>query len=668
MIEYVGLHKTLPTTFSKPFLAAAMIVLTLALHGYSATMPSIAIVRVQTTLSLNYVPTQYGAGSASKLYGWLREKDGDKSVADKTVLLTVMGWGSNWTYTLTTDSQGYYGMIYTNNNGTFNWAEARFNGDTTYLPSSSGKARLDGQPPSVVSTSSTVTLTSTGSVTQSITVATTIVSNAGSTTHSIASTVSSNTLTNSTQLTTRTISAASSPTITKTSSSFSTASTIVTQTSSSITRVSTTTTSTTTKTSGTSTYATTKSSSVTTTTQTTNANAHTSVLPYGQSQPLNGASSPGAYYYNGRTYVTWQGANLAIYVASHTSATGWSAPVLVADNPLGPPTNDDHGAPAIIVDNNGHIHIMYGSHDSAQKYAKSAKPEDISAWTAMPGPVPPNRGSTYPQLLKDSSGNLHVIYRSNRVGDPLTSNLVEDIITSTDGGVTWSSPQDMINVYSGDVNDRVYLLAGGAEYESKSNRIHVAWVRHYAILSLRLNVYYAYLDLKDNKMYAIDGTNLGSTIDETEANAHCKVVDSRRYATNQARVRADSAGKPYIIYSENTASGWQYLFTRWTGSAWSAPAAITSSRDAACEFFIHSSTNIEAYLIPTADHPLEKWAWNGAIWSRVSTIMPGGLMLAFPMEVVNGVDLKIVFCEINTDAPNRYTLSNLRIFAYGESS
>jgi hypothetical protein len=342
--------------------------------------------------------------------------------------------------------------------------------------------------------------------------------------------------------------------------------------------------------------------------------------------------------------------------------------VLVAENPLGPPTNDDHGAPAIIVDNNGHIHITYGSHDSAQKYAKSTNPEDISAWTAMPGPVPSNRGSTYPQLLKDSSSNLHVIYRSSRVGDPLTSNLVEDIITSTDGGATWSSPQDMINVYSGDVNDRVYLLAGGAEYERTSNRIHVAWVRHYDILGLRLNVYYAYLDLNDNKMYAIDGTNLGSTIDETEANAHCKVVDSRTYATNQARVRVDSAGKPYIIYSENTASGWQYLFTRWTGSAWSAPATITSSRDAACEFFIHSSTNIEAYLIPTADHPLEKWAWNGAIWSRVSTIMPGGLMLAFPTEVVNGVDLKIVFCEINTDAPDRYTYSNLLIFAYGESS
>jgi len=396
--------------------------------------------------------------------------------------------------------------------------------------------------------------------------------------------------------------------------------------------------------------------------------AHASViagLPYGESQPFNGASSPSAYYYDGVTYAAWQGTNLAIYVASYTRAKGWSAPVLVDDNPLGPPTNDDHGAPAIIVDNNGHIHIMYGSHDSAQKYARSTNPEDISAWTAMPDPVPSTRGATYPQLLKDSSGNLQVIYRSGRVGDPLTSDLVEDIITSTNGGATWSSPQDMINVYTGSLNDRVYLLAGGAEYESASNRIHLAWVRHYDTSGLRLNLYYAYLNLNDNKMYAIDGTNLGSTIDETQADAHCKAADSGTYATNQARVRVDSAGKPYIIYDENTVSGWQYLFTRWTGSAWSAPATITSSRDAACEFFIHSSTDIEAYLIPTADHPLEQWSWNGATWSKVSTIMPGGLMLAFPTEVVNGVDLKIVFCEINAGTPNQYTLSNLGIFAYG---
>ena len=80
-------------------------------------------------------------GSATKFYGWLREKDSGKPVAGKTVLLTVMGGGRSWTYTLTTDSNGYYELIHANNNGIFNLAEAKFNGDTLYLPSTSGQLR-----------------------------------------------------------------------------------------------------------------------------------------------------------------------------------------------------------------------------------------------------------------------------------------------------------------------------------------------------------------------------------------------------------------------------------------------------------------------------------------------------------------------------------------------
>jgi hypothetical protein len=392
----------------------------------------------------------------------------------------------------------------------------------------------------------------------------------------------------------------------------------------------------------------------------------TSGLPYGESQPLNGGSSPVAYYYDGVTYVVWQGANLGIYVASYTRATRtWSAPVLVASNPL---TNDDHGAPAIIVDNSGYIHIMYGSHNSAQKYARSTNPEDISAWTVMPDPVPSTRGATYPHLLKDSSGYLYLLYRSNRVGDDILTDLVESIIRSTDGGATWTAPQDLVNMYRGNENDLVYLLSGGAEYESATNRIDLTWVWDNDTSGNRVNVYYAYLKLNDNNMYSISGTNLGSTIDFTEANTYCKVVDSGTMATNLATVRVDSAGTPYIIYQAQVgSSSWYYKFTRWTGSSWSAPVAIrTSGDDDGAEFLIHSSTSIEAYLVnEDAGSSIEQWSWNGSTWTYVSTVLaPSQWRLEFPTEVVNGIDFKIVFCEVNWSGTGTYTISNLRVFAY----
>jgi hypothetical protein len=160
-------------------------------------------------------------GPATRFYGYLREKNTGNGVAGKTIQLTVLGGGSAWTYTVTTSSAGYYELIYTNNNGIFTWAEARFNGDGFYLASQSERINSNAQPPIVVSrtyTSSAMTSSSTSSTT-------------------LTTTTSSST------------------------STFGTTATVTTPT---------TTTSTTTTTSGATTYTTTESSTVTTTTQTTN--------------------------------------------------------------------------------------------------------------------------------------------------------------------------------------------------------------------------------------------------------------------------------------------------------------------------------------------------------------------------------------------------------------
>jgi hypothetical protein len=396
-------------------------------------------------------------------------------------------------------------------------------------------------------------------------------------------------------------------------------------------------------------------------------------MPYGESQPLGG--DPSAYYYNGRTYVTWQGPDLDPYVAYYSNGN-WTGPVRVGDNPL---TNDDHGAPAILVDNSGYIHIMYGCHQSAVKYAKSTNPEDIAAWTAMPDPVSAVRGGTYLHLVMDSSGSIYLIYRSSKVGVGGVNSLVADIIKSTDGGATWSAPQDLIDIYDTQFLDGIYLLYGGVSYEASSNKIHLAWDRYNSTSTRREDLYYAYLNLNDNNMYSISGTNLGTTITQAEADANCKVVDSGNTGTNLATVRIDSTGRPYLIYLASTTPtwGWKYNFTRWTGSAWSAPVTITTTDDSsqANEFFVHSSTNIEAYLVgpgstPTRGGDVERWSWDGSTWTKVSTILREADVsfgLNNPMRVYNGVDLKIVFTEVHTDWPtiiDEFTISNLRIFAY----
>jgi hypothetical protein len=109
------------------------------LSGSSASIQYQVVAKIETTLSLSCVRISYGMGLAAKFYGFLTEKSSGAPVAGKTIHLTVFGGGSGWTYAVTTNSAGYYEYTYTNNSGMFNWAEASFNGDDPYLPSSSGR-------------------------------------------------------------------------------------------------------------------------------------------------------------------------------------------------------------------------------------------------------------------------------------------------------------------------------------------------------------------------------------------------------------------------------------------------------------------------------------------------------------------------------------------------
>jgi hypothetical protein len=110
------------------------------LQGSSQTMSLQVLEYIETMLSISSVSTQSGMGLATKFYGYLREKDTGRGIADKAISLTVLGRGGySFRFELRTDSRGYYEFIYTNNYGSFEWAEARFNGEGLYLASYSGR-------------------------------------------------------------------------------------------------------------------------------------------------------------------------------------------------------------------------------------------------------------------------------------------------------------------------------------------------------------------------------------------------------------------------------------------------------------------------------------------------------------------------------------------------
>ena len=69
---------------------------------------------------------------------------------------------------------------------------------------------------------------------------------------------------------------------------------------------------------------------------------------------------------------------------------------------------DNHCGPAITLDSNGRLHIIVGAHHGDFLYRFSDDPSDTSSWSS-PDPVGPHH--SYPSLVIDTSGTLHLAYR-----------------------------------------------------------------------------------------------------------------------------------------------------------------------------------------------------------------------------------------------------------------
>ncbi len=354
----------------------------------------------------------------------------------------------------------------------------------------------------------------------------------------------------------------------------------------------------------------------------------------GMADPLFPANYPPAVYYNGKTYIVWQGdAGYDPYIACYDHATNtWSDAVKVGTNPL---AADPHGAPAILVDNSGYIHVFYGAHDTNLKYAKSDNPEDITAWTAQ---ADPTTGCSYPMVLPDN-GNIHLTYRK--------ADLERAYRLSDDNGATWGAAQTIIETTN--VDDIIYSVM----MELYGTKLHMVW-KYYDPPESK-NVYHAYLDTADGHMYSMDGTDLGTSITEAESNANCIAIDSGEYDTHPFAMHLDGDGYPYIIVNIETDTGRDIRFTRWNGSEWVAPETITETDEAlnGMDFIVHSATSITAFIVGSGaagrGGDIVKWTWDGETWTEVKTILSeadAGMPLFSPKIVIDyDEELKLVFAE-----------------------
>ncbi len=383
------------------------------------------------------------------------------------------------------------------------------------------------------------------------------------------------------------------------------------------------------------------------------------------------AIQPQAVFRGGITYVAYQGQDYAPYAAAYDHTRGaWSGPVRAGSSRL---RRDTHGAPCVWLDAPGRVHVLYGSHSSAQRHSVSRDRSSVAAWRYLPDL---SGTYTYPQVVRVPSGSLGMLYRRRP-----TPGLWE-WRTSTNGGYSWSGARAVLRAGSG---QSWYASARKGD----DGRVHLAFMR------AEMAEYGEATGWGRHDVFYLSGTGDGAWTDASRstrvtsvpswsaARSSFMVFDSGAAFTNMT-MPGSVEGTPAVLYSTGSGEGpgsYVWRFARYVGGAWRHADILPTDH-----FFdggtwaVESSGAVNAYLT-AGDRPEPKaparyagrggdivWCRSvdgGATWSKVATISPQvpGAMFNHPQVVEDAhPDARVVFSRWT----NRPSSSNLPVYVWGD--
>lgn len=306
---------------------------------------------------------------------------------------------------------------------------------------------------------------------------------------------------------------------------------------------------------------------------------------------LEWALHPQAVRDGDKTFVVYQGPGLEPYAMTLDHGTGaWTAPVRVGDNPL---ATDMHGAPAVVIDGAGYLHVFYGGHHSPLLHSRSRYPRNTGSWIDLPAVAP---SFTYPQPVVFADGTIDLFYRNGA--------LKWVVQRSTDDGVTWSAPKTIL---SKDASWGFYAsFSKGVGNEVVASFVAIDWNLYFTGTSwARRDLHFIRRDTggvwRDDS-----GTALALPLTKASADTHTRVFSSGAANTNHPTVKIAPDGDPCLLFSTGSASGptsYSYRFMRLDGGSWSS--AVVGRTDHffdACTFRFSDDGTLRAFTSEGGTH------------------------------------------------------------------
>ncbi len=264
-----------------------------------------------------------------------------------------------------------------------------------------------------------------------------------------------------------------------------------------------------------------------------------------------------------KTFLSWMGPYSCPVVKSFDHGTAsWSDTKIAGISPFA----DSHNYPAMIQAKNGKLILFYGCHNSVMRITTSPDSASIDG-TWDDHDLTKAQGATYPAPIVTTDGTIYCFYRITMkdaypYSDHPTDYRPLAFVKSLDHGKTWSQAHIIIDNYPRP-NNLCEVYTGKVSYQPASDgvseRVHLAWTfsgggpSGHDHGAYRRNVYYAYMDLSAEQVFDVKGSDLGSHIDDIEAENNCKIVDTGsppqgENVGHQVSVHFCDNGDPVVIY------------------------------------------------------------------------------------------------------------------------
>jgi hypothetical protein len=400
----------------------------------------------------------------------------------------------------------------------------------------------------------------------------------------------------------------------------------------------------------------------------------------GFGKPLQTIQHPSGEYYKGVTYLTYQGPQEDPYVCSYNHRTKvWTGPIKAGTSALGKIPNrknpgkiDNHGRPALIVDGQGYIHLIFGGHggdsdqgnnsmgaygSGKQTHLVSKKQGDISSWVIFDN-IPPF--GTYSQFIKMPNNHIYLFYRHG----PHRSDWVYQ--KSVDNCRTFAEPVSILKHKPQKGNPDVYDTWYAWFQEGPDNTIITSFNYHPCAesavhTSLRTNEYAMKMNTNDDTWENAKGEKLTIPLTKEAADSMTIVFDSKGEKTRLGTNLADSHGNPQIYFRSNSKTQ-SIFFSRWTGKEWQTSAIIPpeySFNDG--DLFIDKGDKIR-FMAAYRHQDLSEVGWwnsgdNGLTWKKEDPLLSSGSATFVMSALIRNAhpDARVIVAEISGNPDEKYS-------------